>query len=127
HQMCLLVRADGKFRIEDQQHVSASSANLIVPVQKTPDGIGGLGETDERVNMPTDGGAHPPTVYESSVDTVSMQQLAAILSAKGIRDIHGNYPQKGQPNYYGSEQIAVSILREGDVQNFGFPDIDTRQ
>ena len=68
----------------------------------------------------------PVKIFESMVDNESLQQLTAILSAKDIRSIQGNYPASGPANYYGTETIAVSALRDEGVQNFAFPDLHAR-
>ncbi|MDQ1388821.1 MAG: hypothetical protein QOF56_2275, partial [Acidobacteriaceae bacterium] len=69
----------------------------------------------------------PVKIFESLVDNDSLQQLTAILAAKDIRNIQGNYPASGTANYYGTEKIVVSALRDEGVKNFVFPDLQARR
>jgi VWFA-related protein len=126
-QTCLLVQADGRLRIEEQQH-DAQSGSPIVPTPRMPDGgMVDSGAPQERLDDRAGRGLRSAKVFEDSVDADTMQQLRAILSAKGLRDIRGSYPQRGGADYYGTEKIAVSVPRDDGVQTFAFPDSYTRQ
>ena len=124
HQTCVLVGGDGRVRIEDQQREGHGPVNN--QIQRSPDGMGDMPAAQETLDMSA-GGPQPVKIFESVVDSGSLQQLAAILSAKDIRNIHGNYPASGSVNYYGTEKVTVSVLRDEGVQNFAFPDLQARQ
>jgi len=127
-QTCVLVQADGKFRIEEQEHADGKGASPIVPTPRMPDGgMVDSGAPQERLDDRAGRSLRSAKVFEDSVDADTMQQLRAILSAKGLRDLHGIYPQRGGVDYYGTEKIAVSVPRDDGVQTFGFPDLYTRQ
>jgi VWFA-related protein len=126
-QTCILIRADGRFRVEEQQQ-ERNDRPVIVPVLRTPDGMPDLGgSSQEKLADRSDTGSHAPKIFESSLDGDALQQLRAILSAKEIRDIQGSYPRRGGANYYSTEKITASVLRDDGVQNFAFPDTSTRQ
>jgi VWFA-related protein len=124
HQTCMLVGGDGRVRIEDQRREGHGPVNN--QIQRSPDGMGDMPAAQETLDM---SGANPQPVkiFESTVDNNSLQQLTAILAAKDIRDIQGNYRASGSTNYYGTEKVGVSVLREEGVQNFSFPDLQARQ
>jgi VWFA-related protein len=124
HQTCMLVRGDGRVRIEDQQRGGHGPVNN--QIQRSPDGMGDMPAAQETLGM-SGAVTQPVKIFESVIDNESLQQLTAILSAKDVRNIQGNYPASGSANYYGTEKIAVSVLREEDVQNFAFPDLHARQ
>jgi len=124
HQTCMLVRGDGRVRIEDQQQGGHGPVNN--QIQRSPDGMGEMPAAQETLGM-SGGASQPVKIFESTADNNALQQLMAILSAKDIRKIQGNYPASNSANYYGTEKIAVSALREEGVQNFAFPDVQSRQ
>jgi len=111
-------------RMEEQQGGGHGPVNN--QIQRSPDGMGDAPAAQETLGM--SGANHQAAkIFETLVDENSLQQLAAILSAKDFRNLQGNYPASGSSNYYGTEKIAVSVLREEGVQNFAFPDTKTRQ
>ena len=116
---CVLVRADGRFRVEEQE-LPPQQHSIAAPVIEP--GMIGLGAPGETFAERPGAGSRIPKIYESSVDADSLQQLRAILSAKDIRDLQGSYPPAARADPYNSEKIAGSILRVDDVQNFAFPD-----
>jgi VWFA-related protein len=124
HQTCILVRGDGRVRIEDQQRGGHGPVNN--QIQRSPDGMGDMPAAQETLGM-SSATTQPVKIYESIVDNDSLRQLTAILSAKDVRNIQGNYPASGTANYYGTEKIAVSALRDEGVQNFAFPDLQARR
>ena len=124
HQTCVLVRGDGRIHIEDQQREGRGPVNN--QIQRSPDGMGDTPAAQETLGM-SGGDPQSVKIFEGVVDDSSLQQLTAILSAKDIRNIHGSYPASGSVNYYGTEKIAVSVLRNEGVQNFTFPDLQARQ
>ncbi|MGA8489273.1 MAG: VWA domain-containing protein [Terriglobales bacterium] len=125
---CMLIRADGRFRVEEQPQERTESP-ITGSVQRSPDGMPDLnGLPQETLANHSVSGSHGTKVFESSLDGDALQQLRAILSAKDIRDIQGSYPPRGEASlYYSTEKIAVSILRDDGVQNFAFPDTAARQ
>jgi VWFA-related protein len=126
-QTCMLIRADGRFRTEQQQHERTGPAT--VPKLRSPDGMpdmSGLGQ-QETLNDSSHSGSNSPRIFESSLDANTIQQLKAILSAKEIRDIQGSYPSRKETTSPNNETISVSILRDDRVQNFAFPDNSARQ
>jgi VWFA-related protein len=126
-QICMLIRADGRFRTEQQQHERTRPAT--VPKLRSPDGMpdmSGLGQ-QETLNDSSRPGSDAPRIFESSLDPNVVQQLKAILSAKEIRDIQGSYPSRKETTSPNTEKISVSILRDDEVQNFAFPDISALQ
>jgi VWFA-related protein len=126
-QTCMLIRADGRIRTEQQQHERTGPAT--VPKLRSPDGMpdmSGLGQ-QETLNDSSHSGSNAPRILESSLDVNSVQQLKAILSAKEIRDIQGIYPSRKETTSLNNEKISVSILRDDGVQNFAFPDTSARQ
>jgi VWFA-related protein len=118
-QTCILIRADGRFRVEEQQQEPTNSP-ITAPVLR-PGGVG------QRLADRSDAGSHAPRIFEGSLDAVAVQQLRAILSAKDIRDIQGSYPPHAAANNYNTENISASILRGDGVQNFAFPDTAARK
>jgi VWFA-related protein len=126
-QTCILIRTDGRFRVEEQ-HQERPDRPVTVQVLRTPDGMPELGgPLQEKLADRSDTGSHAPKIFESSLDGDAVQQLRAILSAKEIRDIQGSYPRRGEANYYSTEKITASVLRDDGVQNFAFPDTSARQ
>jgi len=127
-QTCMLIRADGRFRVEEQQQEQTGSPITGV-LQRSPDTIPGLsGAPQETLANRSGTGTHAVKIFESSLDGDAVQQLKAILSAKEIRNIQGSYAPRGEANYYYSnEKISASILRDDGVQNFAFPDTAARQ
>lgn len=126
-QTCMLIRADGLFRTEQQQHERTGPAT--VPKLRDPDGMpdmSGLGQ-QETLNDSSHKGSNVPEIFERSLDANAVQQLRAILSAKEIRDIQGSYPSRKETTSLNNEQISVSILRDDGVQNFVFPEISALQ
>jgi VWFA-related protein len=126
-QTCMLIRADGRFRTEQQQHERTGPAT--VPRMRMPDGMpdmSGMGQ-QEVLNDSSHSGSNSPKVFENSLDAKTVEQLKAILSAKEIRDIQGSYPSQKEATSPNNEAISVSILREDRVQNFAFPDNAARQ
>jgi len=125
HQTCLLVREDGRVHIEDQ-HRAEGRGPISNQIQRSPDGMGDTPATQETLS--TGGGStqHVKT-FDSTVDHDSLQQLSAILSANELRKIEGNYSAAASAGYYGTEKIAVSVLRDEGVQSFAFPDLPSRQ
>ena len=126
-QTCMLIRADGRVRMEQQQQERTGPAT--VPKLRSPDGMpdmSGLGQ-QETLNDSSHAGSNAPKIFESSLDVNSVQQLKAILSAKEIRDIQGIYPSRKETTSLNNEKISVSILRDDGVQNFAFPDTSARQ
>ena len=123
------MRADGTVRIEERLKETGQDRATIVPAPKSPDGLGlgDAGQPEERLDDRPSTGPLAPKVFEDSLDSNSLQQLKAILSAKDLRDIHGVFQHHGGEDYYGTEKIAVSVPREDGVQSFGFPDVATRQ
>jgi VWFA-related protein len=121
-QTCMLIRADGRFRTEEQQHERAGPAT--VPQQRVPDGMPdmtGLGQQETLADSPH-AGSNAPRIFESSLDPNALAQLRAILSAKEIRDLQGSYSSRKEANSSHNERISMSILRDNGVQNFIFPD-----
>ncbi len=124
HQSCMLVRADGRIRIEEQQR--EGRAGSAMAIERSPDGMGDTPAAQEHLQT-LDSAAHPVKVFEFASDDEALQQLQAILSAKNLRTIHGSFAANGAESYYGTEKIAVSVLRDDAVQNFSFPDVHVRQ
>jgi VWFA-related protein len=124
HQTCMLVRGDGRVRIEDQQRAGHGPINN--QIQRSPDGMADMPAAQETLGM-SSSTTQPVKIFESMVDNDSLQQLTAILAAKDIRNIQGNYPASGTANYYGTEKIVVSALRDEGVKNFVFPDLQARR
>ena len=122
----MLVRADGRFRVEEQQH-EGYNRPLTVPVQKIPDGMPDMQGPQETLADRSDARSQAPKVFESSLESKDLQQLRAILSAKQIREIQGSYPPRGDVSTSTAEKIVASILRDEGVQNFAFPDAYARQ
>ena len=118
-QTCVLIRADGRIRVEEQQQERA--APVGDPSLPSPGTLGNGMESPEAL-ADRSGGSHPPKVFESSLDGSDLQQLQAILSAKEIRDLQGRYPPRKESNSSRAEAITASILRDNGVQNFAFPD-----
>jgi len=126
-QTCMLIRADGRFRVEETQQ-ERIDRSIMVPVQRVPDGMPDMtGLPRETLAERSDTGSHAPKIFEGSLDGDALQQLRAILSAQGIRDIQGSYPPREEANYSSTEKIAATILRGDGVQNFAFPDTAARQ
>lgn len=125
-QTCMLIRADGRFRVEEQQQ-APTRGPITAQLERPPDGMpmNGLQET---LTDSSENGSSAPKIFESSLDGDAFQQLRAILSAKEIREIHGSYPRRAEGNYNSStEKIATTILRDDGVQNFTFTDTSARQ
>lgn len=123
-QTCMLVRADGRVHIEEQQGVGRPGSSMAL--ERSPDGMASTPAVQERLAM-TNINARPPKVFDSFLDNNSLQQLRALLSAKEIRNVQGSFPASRDVNYYGTEAVAVSVLRDDTVQNFAFPDMQARQ
>ena len=123
-QTCMLVRADGRVHIEEQQGNGRPGSSMAL--ERSPDGMASSPAVQERLAMPNTN-ARPPKVFDSFVDNDSLQQLRALLSAKEVRSIQGNFPASRDVNYYGTEAVSVSVLRDDTVQNFAFPDMQARQ
>ncbi len=124
---CMLIRADGRIRTEQQQHERTGPAT--VPKLRAPDGMpdmSGVGQ-QETVGDSFYTGSNAPRIFESSLDADAVQQLKAILSAKEIREIQGNYPFRKEAISPNNEKISVSILRDDGVENFAFPDFSALQ
>lgn len=125
-QNCVLVRADGRFRAEEQQQESEHAASVNLqgsPTSGMPDLTGAPQDTfPVRLTQ-----TRASKVFEGSLDSEALQQLRAILSAQDIRDINGSYPPRGEGNGSHVEKISASILREDGVQNFAFADASSRQ
>jgi len=127
-QSCILVRADGRFRVEEQQQQPTGFAVAAPVIARSPDGMPDLsGLPSETFPGNRDTGNRGPKIFESSISGDSLQQLRAILSASDIREIQGSYSPRGQKNVDHNEKIAASILRNDEVQNFAFPDTSARQ
>ena len=125
---CVLVRADGRFRVEEQQQQPTGFATAAPVIARSPDGMPDMsGLPSETFPGNRDTGNPAPKVFESSISGDSLQQLRAILSATDIREIQGSYSPRGEGSVYHNEKIAASILRDDGVQNFAFPDTSARQ
>ena len=118
-QTCILIRADGRVRVEEQQQERTGSP--IMPELPHPDNVPEGAKPGDTFNDRS-AASHATKVFDSSLDANALQQLRAILSAKEIRDLQGTYPQRRENNSPNTEKISASILREDDVQNFVFPD-----
>jgi VWFA-related protein len=119
---CMLVRADGRFRVEERQQERVGS--VIVQELPHPDNEG-IGSQEKLSD--TSHSSHGPKVFDSSLDAGTLQQLEAILSAREVRDLQGSYAPHKATNSSNTEQIAASILRDDGVQNFAFPDTSSLQ
>jgi len=117
-QTCMLVSEDGRFRIEERQQ--EQTGPVIVQDFPHPDNVG-IG-SQESLADPSSTGLHAPKILDGSLDAGALQQLKAILSTKEVRDLHGSYKPPKETNVSNIEQIAVSVLREDEVQNFAFAD-----
>ncbi len=122
-QTCMLIRADGRVRVEEQQQERTGPAMMqeLPHPDNVPTGAKPGDTFNDRSAAP-----HPTKVFDSSLDANAVQQLRAILSAKEIRDLQGTYPQRRENNSPNTEKISASILREDGVQNFTFPDDSAR-
>jgi VWFA-related protein len=123
-QTCMLIRADGRIRVEEQQQ--ERTGPVMFQALPHPDNVPS-GAKPEEGFPDRSGGSHAPKVFESSIDNNSLQQLQAILSAKDIRDLQGSYPSRKETSSPNTERIFASILRDDGVQNFAFPDTSSRQ
>jgi VWFA-related protein len=122
-QTCILIRADGRVRVEEQQQERTESP--IMPELPHPDNVP-TGATPGDTFNDRATASHAKKVFDTSLDANALQQLRAILSAKEIRDLQGTYPQHRENNSPNTEEISASILREEGVQNFVFPDDSAR-
>jgi tetratricopeptide (TPR) repeat protein len=122
HQTCLLLQADGRLHIEDQQHETGKNGSAIVPTPRVPDGgMPDSGAPQEHLDDRVGTGPRSSKVFEDSLDADTLQQLRAILSAKDLRDLHGIFPPRGGVDYYGTEKIAVSVPETTDYRLSPFP------
>jgi VWFA-related protein len=127
-QTCLLLQADGRLHMEDQQHEIGKNGAAIVHTPRIPDGgMPDSGGPQEHLDDRACTGSRSSKVFEDSLDVDTLQQLQAILSAKNLRNLHGIFPPRGGVDYYGTEKIAVSVPRDDGLQTFAFPDTYTRQ
>jgi VWFA-related protein len=122
-QTCVLVRADGRLRLEEQQQERTGSP--IMPELPHPDNVPVGAKPGDTFNGRSTA-SQATKVFDSSLDANALQQLRAILTAKEIRDLQGTYPQRRENNSPNTEKISASILREDGVQNFVFPDDSAR-
>jgi tetratricopeptide (TPR) repeat protein len=122
-QTCILIRADGRVRVEEQQQERTESP--IMPELPHPDNVPTGAKPGDTFNDRATA-SHATKVFDSSLDANALQLLRAILSAKEIRDLQGAYPQRRENNSPNTEKISASILREDGVQNFVFPDDSAR-
>ena len=106
---CMLIRADGRFRIEEQPQERTESP-ITASVQRSPDGMPDLnGLPQETLANHSASGSHATKVFENSLDGDALPQLRAILSAKDIRDIQGSYPPRGEASlYYSTEKCHTN-------------------
>jgi VWFA-related protein len=123
-QTCILVRADGRFRLEEQQQ--ERTGEPLVQALPHPDNVP-IGTKPEETLADRSRAAHASKVFDTSLDATALQQLTAILSAKEIRDLQGSYPPRKETGSANTEKISASILRDDGVQNFAFPDTSARQ
>ncbi|MFZ0321699.1 MAG: VWA domain-containing protein [Candidatus Sulfotelmatobacter sp.] len=122
-QTCMLIRSDGRVRVEEQQQERTGSP--IMPELPHPDNVPTGAKPGDTFNDRSTA-SHATKVFDSSLDANALQQLRAILSSKEIRDLQGTYPQRRENNSPNTEKISASILREDGVQNFVFPDDSAR-
>jgi tetratricopeptide (TPR) repeat protein len=118
---CMLIRADGRIRTEQQQHERTGPAT--VPKLRAPDGMpdmSGVGQ-QETVGDSFHTGSNAPRIFESSLNADAVQQLKAILSGKEIREIQGNYPFRKEAISPNNEKLSVSILRDDPSAEFRVP------
>jgi VWFA-related protein len=123
-QTCMLIRADGRLRVEEQQQ--ERTGPVIVQELPHPDSVPS-GVKPQETLADRSGGSRAAKVFESSLDNNSVRQLQAILSAKEIRDLQGSYSTRKETSSPNTEKISASILRADGVQNLVFADTSAVQ